>query len=76
MIELEQADGKTLVVNSTWDSGIHKGVNVAVCGECWSDIKTLDKVLTKEQIKGLEAIIGYTVKCYIEDNSKLEIFKK
>lgn len=68
MITLPLEDDKLLAVKSNWDSGNHQGISISEISDDWSYYKSLDKLLTKDQIKGLEAIIAVTVEYYIKEN--------
>jgi hypothetical protein len=68
MIQIELSNGKMLAVNSYWDSGTHKGFEVAVGEDAsYGDTYTLDKVLTKEQIKSVEYVIAAVIKGYLKE---------
>jgi hypothetical protein len=67
MIQMELDNNRVLAVDSHWDSGTHKGFGAAV-GEYagYGNTSTLDKVLTKEQIKSVEYMIAAMVKGYLK----------
>ena len=70
MITSPLENGKQLVVNSNWDSGKHLGISIGQVNEDdWSEYKGLEKLLSKEQIKGLEAIITVAVESYLKENT-------
>lgn len=70
MITRKLSSTQNLCVSSSWDTGTHTGLHVGVSGEMGYDCTSLDKVLSKEQINGLEAIVLHYVGMYIEDNKR------
>lgn len=69
MITIPLEDDKVLAVDFDWNSGTHKYIKISkISVNDWSYLISLDQLLTKDQIKGLEAIIAVTVKNYIEEN--------
>jgi len=76
MIISKLDNGNELSCRSNYDSGTHLGFSISLREEGEYTGKSLDKVLTKDQIKGLEAmLLAYTL-MYIEDNSKIILVKR
>jgi hypothetical protein len=64
-MQIKQENGKQLVVESSWDSGLHKGFNVYLTGVEYNT-SNLSEVLSKGQIKALECLLLSTVKIMLE----------
>ncbi len=67
MVQFELANGKTLVVEDNYDSGTFMNIDAVVVGDSWSDVTTLDKVLSRDQIKRLSCILGSSIKSFIDE---------
>lgn len=69
MIQVELGNNKMLAVGSNYDSGTHNGFEVSVSDDYYSycNTPTLDKVLTKEQIKSVEYVIAAVIKGYLQE---------
>ncbi|APC44496.1 hypothetical protein [Pseudoalteromonas phage PH357] len=72
MIKTEINKDFTVVTESNWDSSIHCGfiTNVVKDGEYFG--KTLDKVLTDNQIKSIELMINVMVKGFLTEENDCE----
>lgn len=65
MLCVKTVEGEYLVTQSSYDSGNHKGFNVHLSNEGGYGVVTLDKMLTKSQIKSIELTIASMVMGYI-----------
>lgn len=66
MITLNLDNNKTIICNSNWDSGVHTGFELVTQEHDSYSSKSLDKVLSKGQIKALEMLLATTAKQFIE----------
>jgi len=63
----------SLTVSSNYDSCTHRGFQAYTNDiDSWTNSKSLDKVLTKDQIAGVEAILLSAISGCIKDNEKLK----
>lgn len=70
MINNQLDSGKVLSVWSQYDSGTHKGFDVGVLENGEYRYKTLDKILTKEEIVALEMLLSTTITKMIESKEQ------
>jgi len=71
MITAKLGNDKILIVQSKWDSGTHLGFELSKSEWGSYEKESLDKVLTKEQIKGLELLLAATIKAMVKEGDKL-----
>jgi hypothetical protein len=66
MLTFKLKGGDNLLIKSKYEEGKHEGFMVAIdTGDF--DCKSLDKVLSKKQIKSIEALLAVTIsKYYLE----------
>ncbi len=67
MVEFKLNNGKTLEVSAEYDSGTFTHISATIIGDHWSDVTTLDKVLSKDQVKMLSCMLGATIKNFIDE---------
>lgn len=65
MLNIRLTDGKTLSVFSSYDCGNHKGFKASIIQDDYNE-HPINTVLTKEQIKVVEAVLASTIKNLIE----------
>lgn len=65
MITLNLGSDNTLTCASEWDSATHLGFGLSIQESGSYSYKTLDKVLSKDQIKALEILLVTTAKQFI-----------
>ena len=68
MITSKLSSTRTLLVESSYDSGTHTGFHLGVCEKGDYCSTTPDKWLSKSQISVLEALLLTTAKAYLEEN--------
>lgn len=66
MFNIKLADNKILIVGSTYDSGVHTGFTAAVIDEGEYFKTPISNILTREQIKAVEAVLASTIKSLVE----------
>jgi len=67
MVSIKLPSQQHLTVSSSYDSGTHTGFHVGLQKEGEYTSTTLNRVLSKEQIRGLEAVLLATTKMYLEE---------
>lgn len=70
MISSKLSDANTLTVSSSYDSGVHTGFHLGLQKDGEYTVTTLDKILSKEQILGLEAMLLATAKMYLKEEAE------
>ena len=59
-----------VVAGSSWDSGTHTGFFCGISEKNQYALKTLDRVLTKDQITSLEVLIATCVSSFLNAEEK------
>lgn len=65
MLQVPLTLGEHLVVDSNWDSGRHCNIVANVVDETYNN-KSLDQVLTKDEIKCLEAVLASQILKFLD----------